>query len=326
MPKQEDLSNVPASVIKQQREAEKLIKQAEEGPAQELNTDQDPPEPASPVEPAAPTAIQTSAEPAINDGSTDDGQWKHKYDVLQGKYNKEISDLKGTVVDMQAMLERQEVVIQGLNSQQSEKAPSQVNLTDLNPEDFEGWGDEMKVMVNQVNSLKTIINDQNKIISDLKNTKPSKVDDSGLASRVETLETEAQDSRVVSYLKYLDDNIKGNWRALNKDVNFINWASDVDPISLQPRLNLLQQAAGAFRGAQVASIFNAYISEVGGSSGYKVDAELPGSGPGGEFTPSNEPKLTQDDVTKAQSDFVKGRITEEEFDNIYKKFQKTLRR
>ena len=331
MSKEEDLTNVPATVLKQQREAERKIKEAQDKTTQEADQNQ----PANTVndelavnEPAPATAEPAAAQPAqpaIDDGAHQEGQWEHKYNVLQGKYNKEIGGLKELVDDLRSQMERQDVVIQGLNSQQSVAAPKSIDLDDLDPEDFQGWGDEMKAMVTTVNKLKGIISDQNQVIAGLKGVK-SQPADSGLASRVENLETEANDGRIAAYLKYLDDNIKGDWRKLNVNPRFISWLAVVDPISMKPRKEALGLAAQNLRGSQVASIFNLYITENGSNAGVSIADELPlgGGDGGGDFTPTAT--LTAADVHKAQSDFVKGRITEEEFDKIYSKYQSTLRR
>jgi hypothetical protein len=325
----EDLTNVPASVLKQQQDANAKIEAAKkilEDPSKtqtiDLNTDLNPPEPvkAIPKIDALP-AVQPAA---ISDGSTPDGQWEHKYSVLQGKYNKEVGDLKGIVVDMQAQMERQEKIIEGMNSKQLGTPASDLGA-DLNPEDFSGWGDEMKTMVDQVNSLKKHINDQNQIIADLGTNGGTPAQD-GLQTRVESLESEANDSRANTYLKYLDDNISGDWKVLNKDANFNAWIDQQDPLSLQPRRSLLVAAAEGLNGPQVSSIFNLYISS-NKSGTITVADELPGGSANGGFDESKtNTETTQADVTKAQSDFVQGKITEEAFDKIYAQFQLTLRR
>ena len=328
--KDDDLTDVPESVLKQQREAEKKIREAAEAnstqePAPVVNTEEPKPEP---ITEPAPVERPAHVTPAINDGTTDDGQWQHKYSVLQGKYNKEVSDLNGMVVDLKAQMDRQEVVIQGLNSQHSEKAPVNVEIDDLNPEDFQGWGDEMKAMVTTVNKLRSVIIDQNKVIAGL-GGKPNPVaaQDDGLQNRVETLESEANNGRISAYLKYLDDNIKGDWRVLNKNAKFIKWLGNVDPISLETRQKALVAAAENLRGSQVTSIFNAYIGANASGTGIRIADELPaGDGSGGGDGLDTAPTLTQADVATAQSDFVKGRITEEEFDKIYSQYQSTLRR
>jgi hypothetical protein len=329
----EDLSNVPASVMKQQKDADAKIEAAKKElenptttqPENQLNTvpDQSVPDPAKPVieTPAAPAA------PAISDGTTDDGQWEHKYSVLQGKYNSEVDNFRSTIVDMQAQMDRQNTIIEGLNSKQFDAPKANELGDDLDPEDFSGWGDEMKVMVKQVNSLKAIINDQSQVIAGYNKGGQPNADSDGLQTRVESLESEVNDNRANAYLKFLDETIKGDWRVLNKDVNFNAWIDQQDPLSLQPRRSTLTNAASQLRGDQVASIFNLYISSNGKSS-VNIADELPNGGGNGGFddSNSNSNEVTQADVTKAQNDFVQGKITEEEFDKIYSQFQATLRR
>jgi len=334
----EDLTNVPASVLKQQREAERKIKAAaEEAGAPEAsaaaaaepgNTEATPTPPIDPPVPAPAPIEAAPVEPAINDGTVDPNQWEHKYNVLQGKYNKEIPTLTKMVEDLKGQMERQDTVIQGLNSQQTVSTPSKIELDDLNPADFAGWGDEMKVMVDTVNKLKLIINDQNTIIAGLKGqTAPATAHDDGeLQGRIQSLESNANDNRITSYIKYLDENINGDWRKMNKNAKFIQWLDVVDPVSMQTRKVALTAAAENLRGSQVASIFNLYITANGGDGGTIIADELPagdGNG-GGDLTPKAE--TTQADVTAAQSQFVKGKITEADFDKIYSSFQSTLRK
>jgi len=329
MGKTDDLTNVPANVLKQQKDAEAKIAalNKEPEPAQPLNTEPDPIQPAN----NEPKPVDLDPEPApinpvINDGTSDSGQWQHKYNVLQGKYNKEVGDLKDMIVDLKAQMERQNKVIEGLNSQKPAAAPTNVEIADLDPSDFEGWGDEMKGMATRVNELKKlVISQQHKIAQYESGQQPAQSDD-GLSTRVESLESEIHDGRIASYLKFLDDNVKGDWRAINKNAHFNAWVQQVDPISLQPRLTALTSAAENLRGAQVASIFNLYVSEVGENVGVSIADELPNGGGNGGFDPKPRVSVDQEAVKKAQNDFVQGRITEEEFDKIYSQFQATLKR
>jgi hypothetical protein len=328
----EDLTNVPANVLKQQREADRKMKEATAAPV--TTPDEGTPTPvpdATPVIEPVPVIepIAAPVAPIINDGTQPDGQFEHKYNVLKGKYDKEVGDLRGLVTDLKTQMERQEIVIQGLNSQHSEQAPIKpVDMADLNPEDFQGWGDEMKTMVSTVNRLKAVVQDQNTIIAGYTGqpAPAATTDESELQGRVESLESEVNDGRITSYIKYLDDNIKGDWRALNKDARFNAWLAVNDPISMAPRKGALTSAAENLRGSQVASIFNLYIADNGNTAGVTIADELPlssGDG-GGDLTPTVT--LTQADIAKAQQDFVQGRMTEENFDKLYSQYQSTLRR
>jgi hypothetical protein len=329
--KDEDLTNVPASVIKQQAAADAKIKALQDGTlTPDRNTDE--PAAAAPIaatpEPTVVPPVTTApVQQAISDGLADESGWEHKYSVLQGKYNSEIGPLKQTVVDLKASMDRQQIVIEGLNSQQS-VAPkeSKVDVADLNPEDFTGWGDEMQTMVKTVNQLKAVIRDQSEIINKGVPAMAAPADD-GLSTRVESLETEVQDTRIQTYLKSLDDNVKGDWRALNKNVKFNAWLDAIDPLSLQPRRSLLTQAADSLNGQQVASIFNLYAQESGVDAGAVIADVLPVSN-GGGAPPDNDvvPTISAEDVKKAQNDFVQGRISEADFDAVYAKFQSTLKR
>jgi hypothetical protein len=331
MPKKEDLSNVPASVLKQQRDAERKIQALTEDPTPEGNTEKTvntpDPEPAPEPEPVKEEPVKETViqEPAIFDDQSD-GKWEHKYKVLQGKYDKEVGSLRGEINALKEMMDRQTKIIDGLESSNN-NAPEHSSHDigdDLNPEDYEGWGEEMKPLVSQINKLNAIIRDQSQIIDGLKGQGQSQNPE--LDNRLKTLESESRETRVQKYLETLDTKINGDWRKLNVDQGFNAWLNEQDPMSMAIRRELLTAAAENLRGAQVASIFNQYISGLKGDAGVVISSDMPsGSAAGdGEVTPRH--KVTEEDVSTARQDFIKGRITEEEFDKIYSKFQKTLRR
>ena len=209
------------------------------------------------------------------------------------------------------------------------KIDADSNVGDLNPEDFDGWGQEMKDMVSTVNRLNAVIRDQSEIIGTLRTGKGETQPDGSMDKRVESIEQEIGKTRTDRYSQTLDSTIKGDWRALNKDPKFISWLNETDPITLQPRMHHLRAAAQELRGDQVSSIFNQYIEIAGIKQTNKssfVD-DLPAGGGGGEpGVDTSINRLTEADVKKAQQDHIHGRITEEEFDKIYSDFQKELRR
>lgn len=326
----DDLSNIPKSVLKQQRAAEKAIAAANEEPAAET-----PPEPAAEsaadqqvVEPVIENSVvDNPVEPAIDDNQNQ-SQWEHKYSVLQGKYNKEVSDFRTRVADLELTLESQSKQIEELNSKQPATSEPAEQPGDLNSEDFEGWGPEMKTMVDTVNRLNSVIREQAAVINGFQSGKPA--GNSEMNQRVETIEEEIGKTRHARYVEVLDNTIKSDWRQLNKDPKFIQWANQKDPITLQPRMTHLRQAAQELRGDQVASIFNKYIEMAGIKPTERksfVD-EIPAGGGHGDGVVNNSEAgvITAQDLTEAQNQHIQGKITEEEYDTIYKKFQAQLRR
>lgn len=327
----EDQSNIPKSVLKQQRDADAAIGKLAEPAEPELEIPAPPaePEPAPPAtEPAQPAQ---PAQPAIDD-TQNQGQWEHKYNVLQGKYNKEIPDLRDQIAELQVTIGTQSQQIEELTSKQSGPSTDAdlSQLGDLNPEDFEGWGQEMKEMVVTINRQNAFIKGQAEVIKGLRGTAPAD-NNSEMSQRVESIENEIGKTRSSRYTEVLDTKIKGDWRKLNTDPKFISWANQTDPITMQPRMIHLRQAAQELRGDQVASIFNQYIlgadKAIIPASSTFVD-ELPsGDGRGdGNFNQDQKPTVTAADLTKAQYEYTQGRITEEEYDKIYKTFQSELRR
>jgi hypothetical protein len=235
--------------------------------------------------------------------------------------------------ELQLSFERQTKIIEDLNSKKivpPSAANADVSMGDLDPEDFEGWGKEMKDMVVMVNRLNAVIRDQSEIINGLKTGAPQgEAQDGKMSQRVESIEQEMGKTRADRYTETLDTTIKGDWRAINKDQKFISWLNIVDPISGVPRMNHLQGAAQELRGDQVSSIFNQYI-EIAGIVQTKPTSfvdDIPVGGGGGEPNlGESQVRLTAEDISKAQDDHIQGRITEAEYDKIYSDYQKELRR
>ena len=324
MAKKDDLAGIPSAVLKQQRKAERLMEQASKAddpaPVETVNTDDPAPEPT--IAPEIVTDPVVEGVPAIPTGEPTD-QWKHKYDVLQGKYNAETTAFRSQIVDLQAQMDRQKVLIENMNVAAPAQAP---DVTLLDPEDYQGWGDEVKLLVTQVNDLKTTVANQATQIQ-ARPAQAAQTDDGGLATRLETLESEAETTRVSNYLNHLDVNVNGNWKDINVMPSFAAWLKEDDPISMMPRSTILTQAADALRGVQVASIFNQFISANSANGGSVVADAMPNGGGHGNFNSDAPAKAMSTNVlTKAQNDFVKGIITEAEYNQISADFQKSLRK
>lgn len=337
--KDEDFSNVPKAVLKQQAAAEKLVEQItakpEDNPAKEVVVIQktEAEIAAEAAVAAAPTDPPVAVPAAIIDTNDQSSQWEHKYNVLKGKYDKEIGDVRGQMSELQLSFERQAKIIEDLNSKQivpPSAADADSKVGDLDPEDFEGWGKEMKDMVTMVNRLNAVIRDQSEIINGLKTGAPQGEAQGGeISQRVESIEQEMGKTRADRYTQSLDGTIKGDWRAINKDPKFISWLNIVDPISGVPRMQHLQAFAQELRGDQVSSIFNQYIEAAGIVQTVPTSFvdDIPAGGGGGEPNLGEaKVRLTAADISKAQQDHIQGRITEAEYDKIYSDYQKELRR
>jgi len=326
MPKKEDLTNVPQSVLDQQKAADDAIKKMGKPdlePAQETALNTDPP--AEPVVATEPATIEpTPVEKPVIGEDPEAETWKQKYTVLQGKYDAEVPRLQSQLVDLKAQIDRQSVVIEDLNSKVMQPQADET-FEALDADEYEGWGPEMQKMAKRVNYLQDTIKAQKAQLENRASAPAPEVDD-GLKTRIETLETEAVDNRVNSYINYLDKNIQGDWRAINKSPGFIAWTREIDPITTVPRISVLSEAAANYRGVQVASIFNSYIASTGGKVNVSVADSLPVSTGNGDETPAPVETMTAQDLYKAQNDFVQGRITDEEFNAIHAKFQKSLKR
>lgn len=155
---------------------------------------------------------------AADNRSNDDNYWKNRYDVLQGKYNKEVPALSAKLRDMQTRIS------------ELEKAP-QKEVSYLSDDEREEYGD-VATMMERV--AKQAAEDATKSIK----------------------ETTTQTSQSL-YYKDLDSAASG-WREKNVDDGFNDWLDEIDPMSGYLRRDLLMDAFSSHDAIRTAQIFNAY--------------------------------------------------------------------
>lgn len=156
----------------------------------------------------------------------------------------------------------------------------------LNPDDFEGYGEEMKDMVNTVN--KTM--DENKNLKE----QVSVIQDNIIRTSEEAL--------LSSLNKAVPD-----WETINKDQKWLNWLAEPDPLTGVRRQDLLDDAYQARDSVRVATFFNSWK---GGGPGH--------SGP----SSSNKPKISRQEYNQAIKDATTGRLSEKEFEKIANDYQR----
>ena len=157
----------------------------------------------------------------------------------------------------------------------------------LDPEDFEGYGEEMEDMVNLVNA-------QAQEIDRLK----------GETSKVAQMQLESLEER---YYQALDQAVQ-DWRRINKNPAFIQWLTGIDEFSGRTRQQLLDEAHATFDANRVIRFFMTYK---GGGRASMSTARLGG--------------VTREQFNKAVQDRVQGRITDAEFKKISDSFQRSIK-
>ena len=272
---------------------------------------------AKPVEPQAPRQPQA--------GDT----WEHKYNVLQGKYNSELTELHSRMDEQAGTIANLNSLIVSLNSRApapiaesfSQGGQPQVGQGELDPDNFTGYGAEMIDLVNMVKSqsaeIRLLKGETNKLA-----------------------ETQVRTEADIYY-----DSLEGkvaDWRTLNKDVNFLNWLKEPDGLSNTSRQVNMTAAHNNLNPAGVANYFLAYKKATGNQPTNnqttipkpKVEGNrllnqvVPfDTGVRTEITQPGEVQkvvVTRAQFNQAVTDRVKGKITDEQFKVISDNFQRSI--
>ena len=229
--------------------------------------------PAPPVEPPAPTPpveplpVETPPAPPVPPTPPIPEDFKHKYDVLKGKYNKETKDLRtaleqastradssererirldGQVRDLTARLERLEKgekppVVTDTSDYDPEKDPDTVYLKREFPDAFKSFQSLMdRKVAAAVSRVRQELQQVNK--------------------NVETFAEQGKLSARTSFNQYLDNNVKG-WKTIDVDPGFATWLDQPAPYTNIPKRALIDKAIRDFDGPTAAKFFIDYALE-----------------------------------------------------------------
>ncbi|MGP3789775.1 hypothetical protein [Pseudomonas sp. B392_1p] len=202
----------------------------EQNPATEaaLETQQDP-ELQSPAQPAA-----LEPQPETRDAS----YWRHRFDVLQGKYNAEVPALRKEIATL-----TEQLAAAGTPSGESAAQRAQSAVADLSAAEIEEYGPELVNLIQRVVGKAVGGTEQ----GDLKEIK----------SELGQLREERQQDAVARFWSELEIQVP-NFRKVNADSGFHAWLAEVDPLSGQARQQLLVAAQQALDPYRVSAIFKSF--------------------------------------------------------------------
>ena len=277
---------------------------------------------AAPGQIAKPVESPAAPQPQPKAGDT----WEHKYSVLQGKYNSELTELHAQVESQAGTIANLNSLIVSLNSRSpepsaapsTEEARPQAGQMDIDPDAFTGYGAEMIDLVNLVKS-------QSAELAKLKG------ETNFIAER--QVKTEGE-----SYYDALDL-AASDWRALNKDVNFLAWLKEPDGLSDITRQENMTAAHNALNSAGVAKYFLAYKAKGNLIPKPQAPSPVPQGNAllnqvvpfvTGVRTEITQPEggqpvvVTRPQFNKAVQDKVQKKITDAEFKVISDNFQRSI--
>ena len=345
--KKETAVNIPAAIKKQADKADdlqqSLIDGNDTGAQQDPVPDKGPdptkiaptnPDPAQ--EPVVAATPDPYVPPAISDPSAPTDEYKNKYDVLKGKYDVEVPRLSTEIESLKLVINQMQAAMDSMPAQVS---PTRVDsgIKPLNPEDFEGYGDDIVKMAQMMNA---VIVENERLTAAMGQHQPAAATGE-TTQRIERLETTVQKTNEDKYYETLTL-ITSDWRQINTSKAFDQWLNVVDPITMVPRRDIIQYAAQQMNAQQVGHIFNQFKKDSG------MIVEAPASSPGptvendhlagqvmpvANAGPVNDLEQTGPHVVyptttefkQASKDFVIKRITEEQYKDISDRYQLAIK-
>ena len=322
---------VPKNVKEQGEKADALVKNKGKKATPVETPVETPPVETAPAaeEPAIPANV-APVDPAKPAPASSD--FEQKYKVLQGKYDREIMDLSAGMKGMQDTVNSQAQIIENLNNvlqnlptgtgPAQNAAPSTTPMTDASV--FSGYGSEMVDFVDAVNTLIARVDKLEAGGGSAPNS---------IVARMETIEQRQVKSAKDTFYDALDLHVP-EWGNINVDPAFKAWLKEIDPMSDIPREAMLKRALDTFNQNQAIAIFTGFkgLNPVNPNAPAPVVDPLAGQivpDQTGNVDPSQPARpaaryASLEEFTKAQTDFIKKRITELEFNKIANSYQSGL--
>jgi hypothetical protein len=329
---------LPQAIKDQEAKADELVGQLAKGELVDVIVDDPskPKEPAKPTEPSPSPAPSPAADGTVSKAEYDALNQKHM--VLQGKYNHETAELRRTVEQANTTITRQNEMILDLHNRvnalekggsaaggqgdldagQAKPAaqPAPKGPKKLNPEDFEGYGSEMKDLVDGFNALL----EEN---AQLKGTV------------VKAQENDAD--RAWANFKARMTALVSDWEVLNYDQGFLTWLEGpISELDKTKRKAVLDGYAKSLDEESCAKFFLAYKKAPGytppgvvapagpkkedivqpAASASGADAPVPGAG--------DKEEVTVEQYNQAVKDWTQKRISYAEMEKISDAYQRSL--
>jgi hypothetical protein len=333
---------LPQAIQNQDKKADELMGQLAKGELVDVIVD-DPAK--TPAKPAEEPKKETLAPALAGEGTVTKAEHdalNQKYLVLQGKYNHETAELRRMVEQANTTITRQNEMILDLHSRLNalEKGvagegggagqgdgegakpanpPAKSGPKKLNPEDFEGYGSEMRDFVLGFNALL----DEN---AQLKGNMAKAHEDD--ASR--------------AWVNFKDrlTALVSDWEVLNYDQGFLNWLegtdSDLDPVTRKQKLQYYVERLDAEKCAKFFEVYKkspvytppgAAAAGAGDNRPKKEEHVQPDQSASGADAPiagSDIGEVTVEAYNQAVKDYTQKRISYAEFEKISDAYQRGL--
>lgn len=195
-----------------------------------------------------PEVIETEPEPEPVKQSDDD-TWERKYKTLQGMYNADVPRLRNEVADLKTQLSTAITKLEAA-SQQTKADPVERLVTDKDVEDF--GGDLVDLIKRQATEIAQA------------EVKRLQEENAQLREELTGVSERQGDIARQNYFSDLG-RIVPDYEEINTDQRFLDWLSEVDPLSGFQRQEYLTNAFNTYDVARTATLFNTF-KELTGST------------------------------------------------------------
>lgn len=240
-------TKLPPAVIRNAKAADEMQQQFinPDPPPQDPSQDpsQDPPQD-PPIDPNAP--------PSPPPDPTDDGTWKHKYQSMQGRYNADVSRLRGQVETLSSQIVNLNNVLGAVRTPAAPEetfrpAPAKLNIT---PEEVAEYGEDF-------------VDFTSRVATDAvqRATAPFKQEIERLKQQVGGVGETLHQSGREKLISDMDANLPG-WRDINRNQEYLDWLGLQDPYTGAIRQEILNEAYEQNSFPRVAAFFKGFLAEL----------------------------------------------------------------
>jgi len=223
---------LPKHIERELREAEEDFKAVYPDRVSETTAEEDDAKKDESVTPTEGETTQATAEADNRENIEDPDGYKHRYDVLKGKYNSEVPRLQTQIADLQREMQAlKDAEPDNQTDETPSKVPDNASMSELREE----YGDDF------VDSIVGLVRES---MGDL-------------PDRIEAVETNTATSAFDRSCAELD-RLKSGWRDTNDDPLFHAWLSEPDEMSGDVRQELLSNAFNNGDLQRVVRIFDAF--------------------------------------------------------------------
>jgi hypothetical protein len=284
---------IPAQVLRQEEEAERLMGNPEEDEIQETEESEEEITEEAPKEEIREEPAPQEEEPVVDE--KDRAYWEQRFKVMEGKFKSEVPRLSEQIRDLMGQNDRLTNLIATLQEPNGKK-PEITEGAYLSDEEFEKLEEEgfERSTIDLIGNMAERIAEKRL---------------SGYDTKLDKVASDVEVSSKDRFFSELTAKVP-DWELLNVDEGFIKWLSEPDGYSGYTRQQSLDGAYGGMDTAKVANIFNAYKKPAPSNSLEKQVA--PGRGTA-TATPASQKKVwSRGEITKFYSDQVKGKHSDKE--------------